>query len=188
MFGNMAIRLLRENWKNATLLAEELYAMMKGTIPLEHNAPVKLNGNDNPDAPLKITRPSQTANPAIDFDFGGDEPIRLQPNDENGITLVSPQITFHYTDFDGRPKETKWPGPDEEGTSVFPARVESHSSGSQYRVRIYPSGVSGPFLLVTATQLSIATGSVIPDGTWTTVGFTGSGRNKSYFMQVPVWL
>ncbi len=64
MFGNQAVRLIRENWggviepdvngnlveRGATRLAEELYAMFDDNIPLTQNAPLTLN-KQNPDAP-----------------------------------------------------------------------------------------------------------------------------------------
>lgn len=64
MFGDQAVRLLREKWggviepdangnlveRGATRLAEELYAMFDDDIPLTQNAPLRLN-KTNPNAP-----------------------------------------------------------------------------------------------------------------------------------------
>lgn len=100
MFGDQAVRLLREGWggviepdvngnlveRGATSLAEELYAMFSDDIPQTQNAPLTLNKKDpNAGAPLTINN-----------DFGGSS-LDVNGGDTtfNGgnFTVATPQGT-----------------------------------------------------------------------------------------------
>ncbi len=61
MFGlNSPLRLLRETWRNPTMLAEELYAMATSTDPVVRSGPVEIQvGKDEPG--LRITQSERPA-------------------------------------------------------------------------------------------------------------------------------
>lgn len=65
MFGEQAIRLLRESWGNATLLAEELYAMFQNDIPISHSAPVTFSNFNSARPALTIDTNTNTGVPPL---------------------------------------------------------------------------------------------------------------------------
>lgn len=66
MLGPQIMRLLREKWKSATGLAEELYAILQDDIPWTHSGPVTLSQKeDSSRSPLTIR--SFGDQPAISF-------------------------------------------------------------------------------------------------------------------------
>jgi hypothetical protein len=86
MFGAQAVRMLRETWSNATMLAEELYAIFSDDIPLNNNAPLTLSNPNGSAAPLTIQEPG-LGNEVINFTGRTGAPI-------GGITIVDGVPTF----------------------------------------------------------------------------------------------
>lgn len=169
LFGNQILRLLREKWPNATMLAEELFAILQGNIPLTQDAPITITTEGEDEAPL-ILRP------------GGD--VAIEINRPDGTT-----VQIHK---DGRVTPTPEDEEEEEeepetpivGANVFPGEVVS-GSGNTYLVDLYENGPSSPSTkTVTVTQLQIHEDSDVPAGTWVMVALNGS----QYSMQVPVWV
>lgn len=190
---DQASRLIRTKWiGNADLLAEELYAIFTGDVPIVFDSPVTII--------------NETGEPAINVrDFGdSDASIRIEkrplpkvdlpdipPLDDSGAGRV--QIRYVYPDGDegwegdgGDPPDTN-PGTGspigQEGGGGFPGVVVSGTE-DEYLVDVYEGGLSEAPTQRTVTQLSIASGEQIPAGTWALVGKVGD----EYFMQVPVWL
>jgi hypothetical protein len=165
-FGDQATRLLRETWDGvikadpttgdirpvgATLLAQELYAMLDDSIPQTQNAPVTMN------SPLTINSPAGTNGlnmngGTINFganaqsgDSGGGGPggikiggIEIGPD---GITLSDAPINLNGSFY-------LWNGvpiglPTTAGTTIFLAQVVSGSGGS-YLVNIFGNGSTQP--------------------------------------------
>lgn len=55
MFGQQAIRLIREKWRDINVFAEELYAVFQDKIPVESKAPITIRSNTT-DAPLRLNQ------------------------------------------------------------------------------------------------------------------------------------
>lgn len=53
MFGQQAMRLLREKWSSINMLAEEIFSIFQDDIPLSHSAPVTITVNSD-EAPLTV--------------------------------------------------------------------------------------------------------------------------------------
>lgn len=191
---DQASRLIRTKWAgNTDLLAEEIYAIFTGDVPIVFDSPVTIVNNTN-DPPLTIR------------DFGdSDQSIRITkqrqpppdlpeipPLDFDGVGGIT--ITNIYPDGGtetwggdaGNPPDTR-PGTGDQdqsgGGGGFPGKVVS-GTGSTYLVDVYEAGLSAAPTQRTVTQLSIASGETIPADTWAIVGKVGS----DYFLQVPVWL
>lgn len=161
MFHNQRKRLLRKERWTADDLAQELWAMFGPDVPLEHRGPVTLVQDGE--------------QPAITFrNFGdGDSVFSFRRGDVVSNTVI-----------EGDNIVTNVVGGGSSTGTTFPGKVVSQSSGNNYLVDTYPSGLSGSAVRVTVRQLSIASGEVIPADTWTLVAQTSDG---SYYMQVPVW-
>jgi len=164
MFGNEAVRLLREQWPNPTMLAQELYAMFEDDVPLEHNAPITLT-NPGTEAPLIINvAPGQ---PAVQFQVDGvpDGSITIGGD---GPTFGGRQRTTNNT--------TVIAGG---GGNAFIGVVQS-GSGNSYVV-VLDTG-----LTVNCIQQQIDSNDTIPAGTSVLVIKQIVGG--AYVMQTPVWL
>lgn len=73
--------------------------------------------------------------------------------------------------------------------SVFPAKIISKVSGSTYNVNLYKEGIDGLSIAVKATQLFQDPSDTCPPNTWTLVSEGPTvGGDKTYYMQVPIWL
>lgn len=165
MFSEEALRLLREVWPDANMLAEELYAIFSSVnLPLEHSGPLTLNNPNGPGA--GITMPGY--NP-------GDQILSIpQANGDaftitlgnNGLILGGGTLTFPGS---GQQQQ-------QSAATVFLGTVVS-GSGANYKVKIGTQTVS-------VTQAQINSDETIPAGTKAFVLQTGS----TYSMQVPVWL
>jgi hypothetical protein len=194
MFGQEAIRLLRDDWKVPKMLAEELYAMFQAPDAtangLTATAPAGV-------APITIGA-SAAGNYSPAFSFGGgsgDAAIGWNPS-TGQVQFASPSgFTFTFPGADGLPQtasigpNTNDPGnlanPPEQG-GAMPGMVTG-GSGSTYQVTVYPEGLNGSSESVSVTQMSIDPNATIPPSTWTTVVKNGTGSKASYAMMVPVW-
>lgn len=163
MFGAEAIRLLREDWPNATMLAQELYAIFQDSVPASTNAPLTANSSNPDQAPLVV---NQFGNGGLSISFNKGQGGGIQIND--GV----PQLV----DKNGNPVGGSGGG--------VPGKVLSGSGSGPYQVQIYPAGLSGTTKTVSVTQLQIDSSDSVPANTWTIVNQVGS----NYYMQVPVWL
>jgi len=162
VFGTEALRMLREQWQNATLLAQELYAIFTSDSPVPITSPVSVSGTANP------------TNPA---------PLQITLGDNQGITVNhgATQTTFSLDPNGNLQQQTGLAG----GTGVIKpiaggliGTVQS-GTGSTYQVKLQGTGQ-----VVTVTQLSIDPTETIPAGTPVVVVQVGS----AYQMQTPVWL
>jgi hypothetical protein len=159
MFHNQRKRLLRREHWTANELAQELWAMFGPEVPLEHRGPITLYGDGE--------------NPAITYRNFDEGDVLFEFPDGNTVTNSTVNNITNVTNVTAGTS-----------TNVFPGEIQSHVSGNNYLVDIYPNGVSGTSQQVTVRQLSIASGETIDAGTWTLVTQTADG---SYSMQVPVW-
>ena len=180
LFGAEVVRLLRESWPNATLLAEELYAILQGDIPITQQAPTDLT-NPGDQSPLTITTNPQgdgiqfvkdgvpsggffVRNKKLFIQLHGKLPTRDNPNPGGLLTLSGGGV---------------------------PGQVQTPVSGQVYNVDLYENGTSAPSTqTVQVTQLQIASGETIPQGTWALVSnvIDDNGNVLQYVMQVPVWV
>jgi len=167
--ANEMLRLLRKDWKGpngATMLSEEIYAIMGGAV-----AKGQQTGQ------LNLQQPAPGVYPLV---------INTGP-DGNGIALNGPNGTTHIG-----PNGITLPGGGKAPVAVagtggggVPGQVVSGGPGDTYQVNIFENGVSaGATATVTVKQLQIDPAETIPAGTWAIVSKSGSG----YVMQVPVWL
>lgn len=182
---DQAVRLLRTHWRNPTALAQELYAMFTAQDAATQDAPLTIANPDGSTAPY-LQLPNYTpGNSLIQINGRGGAPL-------GNLVLEGDSLVFQPAQTGALPTGTVpfAPGTTRPlpigggGGGGVPGQVVSQVSGSVYQVRIYPAGLNGASQLVNVTQLSIASGAVIPAGTWTTVINTTDG---SYEMQVPVW-
>lgn len=194
------MRLLREKWRSATLLAEELYAMFQDKIPLTHRAPLTIR-HDGPGAALRVTNPSGPSStfdgsmsitrggvtisnpqgPAITIDNyrAGDDLIRVRdPAGGEVGCLFSDGVNLFWNCTE--PTPISGGGGGSGAGNAFPGTVVS-GSGSTYQVSIETQTGTQT---VTVTQMQIAGGETIPAGTPAVVVQVGA----AYKMQVPVWL
>jgi len=164
MFGTQAIRLMRESWKGAQELAEELFAMFQGDIPLEHNAPITITSNTD-EAPLTLRA------------FGDlGTVITISRIGDSGTIVFDGDGNLQFGDPAGNPIQPPAPPP-QQGGGGFYGRVLG-GSGDTYQVLLSNGSA------VTATQLQIEASETIPVDTYAIVVQVGN----AYFMQVPVWL
>jgi hypothetical protein len=196
MVGEEALRLLREKWPNATMLAEELYVILSSPdIPITTSAPITYNQPAGSSAPaLTLNMNPDATGPAIQINPGDGGPtITIGPDniDLGGGFLLGQGLNLQFlgTQALGGGTNTN-PGPGGGGggqqpsaSSAMPGQIQS-GTGTTYTVTIYPSGLSGSTQNVTVTQLQIDNTQAIPAGTWVLV--TQNGGN--YYMQSPVWL
>jgi hypothetical protein len=175
IFGNESLRLLREKWPDANMLAEELYAIFRAldSQPSTQNTPAAITSNQQGVAPLTLT---PYPNDTLLLQFG-----------PQGIDGSMQLINGFPTPVNGQGQQQGGGG--DAGTIVG-------GSGNTYQVQLKSSGKT-----VTATQLQIASTETIPVGTSclvakvTVSGAQHVGVNQSsnvqgaqYFIQVPVWL
>jgi hypothetical protein len=187
MFGAQSMRLLRTRWKNATVLAEELFAMLQDDIPLTHKAPLTLQMPDGSFAPALTIRNSNWNDPSNNTPL-----IKFEDNAGNSTggldkfgDLVNPDGSKKTTDA-GSKQQSGSSGVDFE---VFACQVVG-GSGNSYQCQLSKDDGStfimeaGIPKLFTVRQLKIAPGAAIPVGTWD----LAMKRGGKYFMQCPVWL
>jgi hypothetical protein len=161
MFHNQRKRLLRKERWSADELAQELWAMFGPEVPLEHRGPVTLYSDG--EHPAITYRNFDEGDSVFAFD-DGDTVTNVNVENNTFVTNVTTGSSS--------------------SSNTFPGEVQSHVSGNNYLVEIYPSGLSGATSTVTVRQLSIADGEEIESGTWAQVSQSADG---TYFMQVPVW-
>lgn len=166
MFDDQLIRLLREKWPNATLLAEELFAILSANRPTLTNNPLVI---DNPE-------PNQ---PAIIIRQSGDSPFAFQiqspdPTQPTGVATQNINNQGQPVDEDGNPESS--------GGGTFPGQVVS-GSGTTYLVKIYENGTG-----VSASQTVSARIGNLPDpnvvlaaDTWVIVMQLSNGRYEAMF-------
>ncbi len=203
-------------WKDADLLAQEMYEILSQDQP-ETTGPMTINGNDG-----STGKPGPPAEPDP---FGGFtfpdmflpdfqqpvEDVQDEPNNDDQSPEQTPSTRRKKTVTQTRHLRTVVPG------------LITGGSGTTYQVDLYPNGstatgTNGAVVkkTVTATQLEIAEGETIPAGTWAMVfwhmevqiitrkilesgGGTQGNRSVStttevkvvkqdYEMQVPIWL
>lgn len=193
-----SIRLRRERWENADLLAEEIYAILNSDEPIEI------------DSPTTITAPSDSNAPALTVrQFGNSDQIlalgsRRPPPEDPGFPEFPPininigdyAVTVTFTDgnievFEGVDPEN--PQGQQQGFGRRPTgsggggvigQVLSGGPGADYLVTIYPNGLDGESGVVNAVQLGIASDATVPAGTWVVLTTLG----ELYYMNVPLWL
>ena len=163
--ANEMERLLREDWPNAKMLAEELYAI--------YNSGVK-----------QVAQPGQAVltSPAP----GVPALVINAPPDGNGITIRNNKGAVNYgvNGITGIPPAPIVATPGAGGG--LPGQVQSGGPGNgPYSVTIYPNGTGSPGTTVNVTQLQIAPTDTVPAGTWVMVMLS---PDHTYSMQVPVWL
>lgn len=198
MFGKQATRLLRERWKNATLLAEELFALFQDDIPLSHDAPVTIN---NHTAGPALTLRNGTPLPGVTVGTGADgAPLiklgdfnggdLLFQNQDGGLTWQGPSFFFQPTDPatglpSGAPVDLgSGGGGGGGGGGGLVGRVVS-GAGASYTVDLYANGLSAAATSrVTVTVPAIDPAEVIPAGT-VLVPVVPAGGN--YYHQPAVW-
>jgi hypothetical protein len=199
--ADQAVRLLKAKWRNATQLAEELYAIFTGEQAVASNAPVAID-NPTPAAPWLTFRnytPGQSLMQVTgkngqpigtfsvkdgDFVFTGAPGPAFtggnlsfgpdNPTQESPVSSTVPRAQGSE-----RPPQPQ-PGA---GAQAMPGQVLS-GSGNTYQVRVYPDGLGAAGQVVTVRQLQIAAGQSIPGQPWTIVSKTTDGK---YYMQIPVW-
>jgi len=163
-----AIRLLREKWPNASMLAEELFAILNSDLPTGIDGPLTID-NQSPDQPALIIRQF------------GDSPIDIvvqRPGQPGGLPSEEDQETVS-------PAEPTTTTTISGGGGAAPGQGVS-GTGAVYQVALYEQGLAQDSTrTVTVTQLQIDAGDTIPAGTWVIVFGAGDG---TFFMQCPVWL
>lgn len=184
MLGNAIMRLLREKWKTAYSLAEELYAILQDDVPLEHSGPITI-GNTDGSAPLNIRVPQFSDIPAVNF-------VRGDGTSVGSIYLDSDsgEMTFGGTSFSSnysllakkavKAKEAERGG----GGGSAPGTVVS-GGGTSYLVEIFADANKSISLgTVPVAQGSGSSDFPVPAGTSVVVHIDANG---AYFMQAPVW-
>ncbi len=193
MFGTQAMRLRRTDWKNATLLAEELYAMFQEDIPLTHSGGLELKAKGD-DAPLTLTRGEFSDGPVLTFNNGGGDTGGFAW-DGADLVISGPSIFFETLDGEGNPVRTALGegsgGGDEEEeetpASSYPGQVVS-GEGTAYRVNVYTAGTSGTPTEVSAVGLGVADEAQVAAGSWHMVSAVPDARGVTrYFFAPAVW-
>lgn len=165
MFGSQALRMLRETWRSATELAEELYAIFANDkLPLEHSGPITLDKPDGTQAPITL-RGFKSGDTVLTINRTPDAPINITLGNPN------PDGTIPLGGLAGQSQQQQTP------TNTFTGTVLS-GSGATYSVRL------GIGQTVNVTQLQINSDDIIPAGTRVLV-VKEAGVFK---MVVPVWL
>jgi hypothetical protein len=161
-FGTEALRMLREQWQNATLLAQELYAIFTSDQPVTVTSPVAVSGTGNP------------ANPA---------PVQITLGDNQGITVThgANTTTFSLDNQGNLQQQTGFAGGSGQKKPIAGGLIGIVQSGSG---ATYQVALQGTGQVVTVTQLSINASETIPAGTPVVVVQVGA----AYQMQVPVWM
>lgn len=189
-----AIRLMREAWPDATMLAQELFALLTSNLPADAPIPVAkqpgngqqpvftVGGFSNGDTLFEITGAQGQPFGSILIQDGAlvfappfsGEPPQAQ---DSGTQPLNPRGP-------GQLPGTTRPQPQAAATGVFPGVVVS-GSGDTYQCNVYLQGRRGEPTLLAVKQLQIAPGEVIPAGSWAPICKAPDGE---YFMQMPVWL
>lgn len=160
MFEQQAIRLLREQWPNPTMLAEELFAILSNEkLPLYHEGPVTLAKGDDAQPGLSLPGFNE-----------GDTAISIS-GDTYNITIGGDGLNM------GGLPITNAGGSPSQGANGFYGTVVS-GTGNRYRVRLNTGAI------VFVTQGQIDSGETIPVGTFALV----TKASGNFFMQVPVFL
>lgn len=162
MFSRERLRLLREEWPNAQMLAEELWAMFAKDIPLYHDGQIILNAGEASPFEIRNWEPGDSA-----FSFKG------RNGDHYGDIIVG------NTGVGWRPAgETKLIGIGITQTqqTTFLGTVTG-GSGSEHQVDIGDK-------VVNVNTLNVAGGESIPVG-WELVVHKQGG---TYYSEVPVWM
>lgn len=184
MFGTQAMRLLRENWQNATQLAEELYAIFQNTIPLETNAPLTIGPVSGTVPPLTL-QTGQNGNTLMNFGRNGPLIGSLQFNDQiggpwlydkNGQPLPAPSALSGGS------------GGGSSSPTATIAVIQSGGPGTIYQAKLYSSGLSGPAdsggALFTVNALGVANDATIPAN----LPFLAWKVGTDYYFQPPIFL
>lgn len=169
IFGTETVRLLREKWPNASVLAEELFAIFTGTTPINIPPGSTLQPSDNPLTP-RLTVPNYTAG----------QPIMNIPG-HGALSVQAGSLTF--TTPSGQQSSGQQQKQQQQQGSTFPGKIVS-GSGSSYTVAAYLTGLTNAPTNVTATQLQIDPAATIPTDSWVLLGRSSNG---AYFMQFPTW-
>jgi hypothetical protein len=199
-------RLLREWWETPKLLAEELYAMMGSTVPLDEPLEIETPGTE-PGLVVRQLGDQGDFGPVIRFTRNGDT--------TGGIKYFPEDNAYKFVDQDGNP--TAQPAEAGTGTqailippqTVYVGRVRSKISGTNYGCWLYPSGTGGDPIMddgvppapqeFTVKALNISTDETIPVDREFPVSHVGpiilSGNrlvvdpdNSQYVMSPPVFM
>lgn len=186
------IRLLRETWPNATMLAEELYAIFNTDKPIELTSPLQIT-NPRPGVPsLTIADGgfsdsvliNKSGLPGFSFPPLPGLPPYPAANPAGGFSVTITIGPGGVAASQGPTGGAQSPVPrPQSGGGGFPGKVVS-GTGDTYEVDVYADGLASPPVRRTVTQLQIAPDETIPAGTWALVAQSGGG----FVMQVPVWL
>lgn len=163
MFGEQALRLLRTKWRNATSLAQEIYAIISNPkIPLYTEGPIIIQRGASGETPLQF-RGFSEGEPVIEIDRGDRDPIEITIGEEGfELPLEEDEIEDEQTG---------------DGGNVFPGEVVS-GSGETYQVEIIDGDT------VEATCLGISDEDEVPAGTSVML----TAHNDTYYFTVPLWL
>jgi hypothetical protein len=181
IFGNQALRLLREKWSSPNELAEELYAILNSNVPMTLTGPVTIN-NSSPTKPALTVRNFGQNDQGVNIQK---RPLLQGPNFPPipGITFPPLGVFGDGTLGSNLGSQGQAQQQQQPGGGGFPGKVLSGGPGATYKVAVYQSGLGGKPTTVSVTQLQIDPAETIPAGTWAMVSQVGS----SYYMQVPVW-
>lgn len=127
MFSSQIIRVLRDRWRNATELSQELYALFASDrIPLDHKGPLTLTNEAGTQAPLTLKQFGD--GPFIKFEGpNGEELGAIEDDGEGGITGG------------GGGGGGSGDGSDGAEQQVFAGKVLS-GGGTSYTCDLYPDG------------------------------------------------
>jgi hypothetical protein len=202
VFGTQAIRLLREYWPNAKMLAQELYAMFLDTTDLTHAGTLTMTPKPGV-SPFTVQYPdAQSSGPVFNYTYGdGTEGGGFSVGDTGGVVIQGSSVEMRYTDPEtGQQQSYRFPESADRanpsnsrkqqqrsGGGGFPAQVVS-GSANDYQVAIYPNGTAKASSQVAARQLYIHPSESLAAGDWVTVISVDDGDgNTLYYMQEPVW-
>ncbi len=173
MFGDQAIRLLRDDWATAKMLAEELYAMMDAE-EVSHEGVQNL---------AKVSQAEPYFNLTNFADGGSIFTVTGTKGDPLGSFNLSGGVLQFVATPPTTPQPNQRPRVTSGGGGGLAGQVVSGGPGEDYVVNTYPTGLSGPTVTVNAKQAGIDPGATIPPGTWGAVIQAGTG----YILMVPLW-
>lgn len=171
------VRLMREKWKDANELAEEITAIFNSEEPMTFDGPITINNNtDGPAITINNGSTGDTISinnhPIPPPQFPGYPPVNI-PDIGGTITNVTINNQGQSSN------QTVVSG----GGGGFPGQIIS-GSGNTYSVAVYESSLSGSPITRSVRQLQIDPSATIPPDSWVMVGKVG----PDYFMQFPVWV
>lgn len=171
MFSRHAIRMLRENWPNAVMLAQELFAIFsQDDLPLQHSGPITLVKDPDSQLPPIQLKGFSPDDPIFDFQDGqGESTAQLSTNDLTGET-TEPDTGLT----NNGSSSTTTTG----GGGGFPGTIAS-GTGDTYTVTLTTGET------ITAKCLQISEGETIPADTGVVCVQDSAG---AYWFQVAVWL